>query len=179
MKFKPFLAVFAAAAMLTQTGCTGSDILLTLEASVAASEILVASLATAGKIPAADATPIEAAIADVPAAYTQTSTELASSDAPAVKTLKITAYFANALQKLNALPPEAQVYAIPVTQAINAFLNAINPPPAATGAFKANVRTTATAFPATGWAHQIARHHLSDVKTRALNLQIAIDNLKK
>ena len=178
MKFKPFLAVFAAAAMLTQTGCTGSDILLTLEASVAASEILVASLATAGKIPAADATPIEAAIADVPAAYTQTSTELASSDAPAVKTLKITAYFANALQKLNALPPEAQVYAIPVTQAINAFLNAINPP-AVTGAFQPSIRGAAVAFPSTGWAHQVARHRLSDVKTRALNLQIALDNLKK
>ena len=178
MKFKPFLAVFAAVVMLTQTGCTGSDILLTLEASVAASEILVASLATADKIPATDATLIENAIATVPAAYTQTTTELASSDTPSVKALKIAAYFANSLQALKALPASAQVYAIPVTQAINAFLNAINPP-AVTGAFQPSIRGAAVAFPSTGWAHQVARHRLSDVKTRALNLQIALDNLKK
>jgi hypothetical protein len=177
MKYKSILAVFAAAVMLTQTGCTGSDILLTLEASVAASEILVASLATADKIPATDATLIENAIATVPAAYTQTTTELASSDTPSVKALKIAAYFANSLQALNALPASAQVYAIPVTQAINAFLNAINPPPAS--ARERGLKAAAVAFPATGGWHYEARRRLSGVKTRALTLQIALDNLKK
>ena len=177
MKFKPFLAVFAAVVMLTQTGCTGSDILLTLEASVAASEILVASLATADKIPATDATLIENAIATVPAAYTQTTTELASSDTPSVKALKIAAYFANSIQALKALPASAQVYAIPVTQAINAFLNAINPPLAS--ARERGLKAAVVAFPATGVWHHETQRRLSSIKTRALTLQIALDNLKK
>jgi hypothetical protein len=178
MKFKPFLAVFAAAAMLTQTGCTGANILTTLEASVAATELLVEALAANNTIPADIAGPLEGAIADIPAAYTQTAAEIASSDTNAIKALKIAAYFANALQALKVLPPAAQVYAAPVIDAINAFLKEINPP-AATGAFQPAYRGTAVAFPSTGWAHQVARHRLSDVKTRALNLQIALDNLKK
>ena len=178
MKLKPFLAVLAAATMLTQTGCTGSQILTTLEGSVAATELLVAALAANNTIPADIAGPLEGAIADVPAAYTQTAAEIASSDTNAIKALKITAYFANSLQALKVLPPAAQVYAVPVINAINAFLNEINPP-ATAGAFQPAYRGTAVSFPATGWIHQIARQRLTGVKTRALNLQIAIDNLKK
>lgn len=110
-------------------GCTSDQILITLKASVAATEVLVASLEATGKIPPGTANMIITAIQGLPDAYQLTSAELASTDPAALKAAKIAGYFSTTLTALNALPPEAQLWARAVTDAINAFLGKLTPPP--------------------------------------------------
>lgn len=110
-------------------GCTSNQVLVTLEASVAATEVLVASLAASGKIDPNTAAQIENAIVGLPVAFQGTSTELATTDPPGVKYAKIALLYAPTLTALNALPPTARAYASAVVAAIQSFLHAIQPPP--------------------------------------------------
>ena len=123
---KAIVAALAAMVMMLQ-GCSSNQVLAALQASVAAAEVLVAALESAGRIPAPMATQIEAAIADLPAAYQRTTEELGSEDDPAVKTVKIADYYAESLASLKALPPQAQTYTVAVTASVEAFLKAMQP----------------------------------------------------
>lgn len=169
---KPFLSILLACLLLPLGGCSQGDILKTLEASVAATEVLVTALEVAGKIPAPIATVIENAIATLPDAYTQTAAELASTDSNAVKALKIAGYFANATVALKALPPEAQMYASLVLDAINAFLAKINPTPATTGVATANVAKKIPAM-------KFSAKDVAPITSRAKSLKDRLAALKK
>lgn len=126
MKNKVFKLTAVILAMAFLMGCSQNQILLTLEASVAATETLVATLQVAGKIDAATASAIENAIAGLPAAYQETAAELSSVDNQATKTVKIAGYFAETLVALKVLPPEAQVYAVAIQASIQVFLTSLS-----------------------------------------------------
>jgi hypothetical protein len=123
MKNKGLKLTAAALAMAFLMGCTQSQILATLEASVAATETLVAALQVSGNIDPTVANEIENAIAGLPAAYRETAAELASLDADGTKSIKIASYYASTVAALNVLPPEAQVYAAAISASIQAFLS--------------------------------------------------------
>lgn len=122
MKAKGLKLTAAALAMALLMGCTQNQVLATLQASVAATETLVAALQVSGKIDAGVASEIENAIAALPQAYQETTAELASSDADALKSVKIAGYYATTIAALNALPPDAQAYTAAVAASIQAFL---------------------------------------------------------
>jgi len=122
MKNQGLKLTAAALAMAFLMGCTQSQILATLEASVAATETLVAALQVSGNIDPTIASEIENAIAALPAAYRETAAELASPDADGAKSVKIASYYAPTVAALNVLPPEAQVYASAISASIQAFL---------------------------------------------------------
>ncbi len=105
-------------------GCSSNQILITLEASVAAAEVLVNTLPN---IPPDVRANVSAAVAELPQAFQLTARELDSTDSAGVKAAKITAYYADTLVRLKALPPAAQIYAVPIVNAINAFLKALYP----------------------------------------------------
>jgi hypothetical protein len=123
MKNKGLKLTAAALAMAFLMGCTQSQVLATLEASVAATETLVAALQVAGNIDPAVANEIENAIASLPAAYRETAAELASPDADGTKSVKIASYYASTVASLQVLPPEAQIYASAISSSIQAFLS--------------------------------------------------------
>jgi len=123
MTTKVLKLTVTALAMAFLIACTQNQILATLEASVAATETLVATLQVAGKIDPAVANEIENAIAGLPAAYRQTAAELSSLDADAAKAVKIASYYASTVAALQVLPPEAQIYAAAVSASIQAFLS--------------------------------------------------------
>jgi hypothetical protein len=125
MKTKLFRIIAVATAMVVMAGCSQSQILVTLEASVAATEVLVGTLAVTGKIPPDTAVAITGAIAQLPAAYQATTTELASTDSDAIKAVTIAGYYANTLASLQAVPADAQVYATMIAGSIEAFLSTL------------------------------------------------------
>jgi hypothetical protein len=127
MKTKVVKLTAAALAMAFLMGCTQSQILATLEASVASTEALVAALQIGGKIDPAIAGEIENAIAELPAAFRQTAAELSSSDSAAARTARIAGYYSATIVALRALPPEAQVYASAISASIQAFLSGLQP----------------------------------------------------
>jgi hypothetical protein len=127
MKTNAIMLTIAALAMALLVGCTQAQVLASLEASVAATETLVASLEVAGKISPATADEIETAIADLPAAFQETAAELSSSDSAAARAVKIAEYYSATIVALQALPPEAQVYASAISASIQAFLSALQP----------------------------------------------------
>lgn len=127
MKTNAFKLTIVALAMALLVGCTQNQILASLEATVAATEALVATLQVAGKISPTTADDIESAIAGLPAAYRETAAELASSDNAAVKVEKITEYYASTLAALRMLPPEARTYATAISVSIQAFLSGLRP----------------------------------------------------
>ena len=108
-------------------GCTSGQVLVTLETSVAATEALVVSLTVVGNIGPVTAAEITAAIVGLPKAFQQTSAELATTDAAAIKYAKIALYYAPTLESIKLLPPAAQVYASALVAAIQTFLDAIAP----------------------------------------------------
>ena len=116
-------AVALAAVMIV--GCSSSQILVTLEASVAAAEVLINTLP--GIDPALRVS-ISAAISELPVAFQGTQAELATTDSAGVKFAKISVLYAGVLANLKALPPAAQVYVSAIVSAINIFLQAITPP---------------------------------------------------
>jgi hypothetical protein len=116
------LVVFAAL-----VGCTSNQVLVTLEASVAATETLVASLAANGEIPAETAYEISTAIAGLPTAFQQTKAELDTTDSAALKSTKIALLYIPTLQAIDSLPPGARAYAVAISAAIQSFLKAITP----------------------------------------------------
>ena len=126
-RFAPFLAL-ALILCLALAGCPGStpvtpdQALTALEASVAAAEVLVATLGATGTIPVATAAEITAALIPLPGIFHQTAQEMAGADSDVVKALKITEYFQPEIQALNSLPPAAQVWTNAVLSAIKAFL---------------------------------------------------------
>jgi hypothetical protein len=130
MKTNANKLTIVALAMVALMGCTPNQILATLEASVAATESLVASLQIAGKLSPTAANAIENAIAGLPAAYRETAAELASSDNAAVKAAKVTGYYTSTMVALKMLPPEAQTYATAISASIQAFLSGLQPAPA-------------------------------------------------
>ena len=107
-------------------GCSQSNVLTTLESSVAATEILVQSLAIAGKNPQDTANQITTAISALPQAYSETAAELSTTDDAAIKAVKISGYFAATVSALNSLPPQAQVYAQAISASIQVFLQAVS-----------------------------------------------------
>jgi hypothetical protein len=125
MKRKIFRIMAVATAMALMAGCSENQVLVTLEASVAATEVLVGSLAIAGEIPPQTAVEITGAIAQLPAAFRQTAAELASADADAVKAVTIAGYYAGTLAALQALPEDAKVYAAMIAGSIEAFLSTL------------------------------------------------------
>ena len=113
--------------MLALVACTPNQVLVTLEASVAATEALVVSLAATGNMDAATAAEITAAIVGLPAAFQGTATELSSTDSAALKYTKIALLYAPTIQRLQMLPPTAQAIVAALVSAIQTFLNAIQP----------------------------------------------------
>jgi hypothetical protein len=107
MKTNAIMFTIVALAMVLLAGCTQNQVLVSLEASVAATETLVASLEVAGEISPAIAGEIENAIAGLPAAFQETAAELSSTDNAAAKATKIGAYYTATIVALQALPPEA------------------------------------------------------------------------
>ena len=127
MKTNAIMLTIAALAMALLVGCTQAQVLASLEASVAATETLVASLEVAGKVSPSIADEIESAIADLPAAFQETAAELSSTDNAAAKATKIGAYYTATIVALQALPQEAQIYASAISASIQAFLTALQP----------------------------------------------------
>ncbi len=125
MTIKVFNLTATALALAFLMGCTQNQILATLEASVAATETLVAALQVAGKIDTSVASEIESAIAGLPAAFRETASELSSMDAEAAKAAKIASYYASTVAALEVLPPEAQAYASAISASIHAFLSGL------------------------------------------------------
>jgi hypothetical protein len=125
MKTLPLKLTAVALAALMLVGCTPNQILVTLEASVAAAEVLVATLPN---IPPEVRAQVTAALVELPDAFQETSSELATTDAAGVKFAKITVFYAGTLLKLKALPAAAQPYVSAIVNAINSFLRALAPP---------------------------------------------------
>lgn len=123
MKINGLKLTAAALAMAILMGCTQSQILATLEASVAATETMVAALQIAGNIDPTVANEIENAIASLPTAYRETAAELSSVDADGTKSVKIASYYASTVSALQVLPPEAQIYAAAISASLQAFLS--------------------------------------------------------
>lgn len=132
MKTNANKLTIVALAMVMLVGCTQNQILALLEASVTATEVVVAMLEATGKISPTIAGDIENAIDGLPAAYQQTAAELASSDDAATKVAKVTAYYTATLASLNGLPPQAQIYAEAISASIQAFLSGLHPASAPT-----------------------------------------------
>ena len=143
MKTKTFRIIAVAIAMVLMAGCSQNQILVTLEASVAATEVLVGALAVTGKIPPEIAVVITDAIAHLPGAYQQTTAELASTDVGAVKAAKIAGYYAETLAALQAVPDDAKVYAVMIGGSIEAFLSSLAQAQAQTANTTAKARTAA------------------------------------
>ena len=120
---KRITALLAFAALL---GCTQNQPLAALEASVAATDALIASLQAAGKITPAIAAQIEASIAWLPDSYALTTAEMASGDDAATQAVKIASYYASTIAALNLLPPEAQIWTAAISASIKAFLASIS-----------------------------------------------------
>lgn len=158
----------AALALAFLMGCTQSQILATLEASVAATETLVAALQVAGNIDPAVANEIENAIAALPGAYRETAAELSSVDADATKAVKIASYYASTVAALQVLPPEAQVYAAAISASIEAFLSDLPPAQPARSVSPA-AKTTVTKFDA---------NQLNAISRRADALGVRLTELK-
>jgi hypothetical protein len=114
--------------LLALIGCTSSQILTTLEASVAAAEALVVTLTATGNMDPVVAAEITAAIVDLPRAFQGTSVELATTDPPAIKYSKIALLYAPTLANLRVLPPAAQAIVSTLVAAIEKFLQSIAPP---------------------------------------------------
>ncbi len=127
MKTNSIKLIAVALAMALLVGCTQNQILASLEASVAATEVLVATLQMMGKISPKTADQIELAIAGLPAAYRETAAELASSDDAAAKVAKVAGYYSATLAALQALPPDAQIYAVAISESIQALLSGLRP----------------------------------------------------
>lgn len=130
MKTNTFRIMAVATAMAVLAGCSQNQVLATLEASVAATEVLVGALAVTGKIPPDVALAIEGAIAQLPDAYKQTAAELGSADADAVKAVKIAGYYAETLAALQVVPEDARAYAAAIAGSIEAFLSTLAQAPA-------------------------------------------------
>jgi hypothetical protein len=114
-------------AMVCLAGCSQQQVLASLEASVAATEVLVGTLQATGRIDSTIASQIESAIAGLPTAYQETAAELSSADSSATKVAKISEYYASTIASLQALPPDAQVYASAISASIRAFLSGLTP----------------------------------------------------
>ena len=125
MTMKVFKLAAMALALAFLMGCTQNQILATLEASVAATETLVAALQVAGRIDPPVANEIENAIAGLPAAFRETASELSSVDSEAAKAAKIASYYASTVAALEVLPPEAQTYASAISASIRVFLSGL------------------------------------------------------
>ncbi|MGA2500307.1 MAG: hypothetical protein ABSH20_21405 [Tepidisphaeraceae bacterium] len=171
--FRIALIVLTITAMLATQACTQTEVLTTLEASVTATEAVVTALSIAGKIDPNTAGLIESAIADLPDAYSQTATELASSDSPAVKAAKIAGYYAATVSKLNALPPQAQLWASAISAAIQTFLETLGP---ASTAATVGAARAGTPF-VIHWYSFSARASLDKVKARAAKLKTSLNTL--
>ncbi len=127
MKVNAIKLMTVTLAMVLLAGCTQNQILASLEASVAATEVLIGTLEVTGRISPTVADELQSAIFQLPAAYSQTAAELASNDSAATKAAKVTAYYADTLTWLNALPPSAQIYAEAISASIEAFLSSLHP----------------------------------------------------
>jgi hypothetical protein len=143
MKTKLFRIIAVATAMGLMAGCSQNQVLTTLEASVAATEVLVGALSVTGQIPPGIAMVITNAIAQLPAAYQQTTAELASTDADVIKAAKIAGYYAESLAALQAVPDDAKVYAVMIAGSIEAFLSSLAQAPVQTANTTAQTRTAA------------------------------------
>jgi hypothetical protein len=174
MEHKGIKLTAMALALALLTGCTQSQVLATLEASVAATEALVAGLQTGGKIAPGVATELEAAVAGLPAAYRETAAELASTDAAAAKAFKIAGYYASTVAALQALPPDARPYAAAIAASIQAFLNSVQqtaqPELLSAAPVRARVATGGSGFP---------ERELQSICSRAGTLEERLTRLKK
>jgi hypothetical protein len=166
MKTNAIMLTIAALAMALLAGCTQEQVLASLEASVAATETLVASLEVAGKISPTIADEIENAIADLPAAFSETAAELSSRDNAAARAAKIAGYYSATVVALRALPPEAQVFASAISASIQAFLSGLQP-------------AQATRSPADGAeSGRFNEKRLNAIATRAAALGVQLAELK-
>jgi len=141
MKTNANMLKIVALATLVLAGCSQQQVLASLEASVAATEALVATLQANGQMSPITAGEIESAIVDLPAAFRETAAELSSSDTAAAMAAKITGYYASTIVALKALPPEAQIYASAIAASIQAFLSGL-PPAEATRSLARGVAPT-------------------------------------
>jgi|SRR5271166_1575886 len=111
------------------TGCGTSQVVNTLEAVIASAEVAVATLGATGTVPAGTVTSLDAYLKAIASATAFASTELASTDSPAVKATKIALEFGMVVAPV--LPPGiAQTVVVviqAVTQAVANFLAAIQP----------------------------------------------------
>ncbi len=174
MIIRGFKLTAVALALAFLMGCTQNQILATLEASVAATETLVAALQVAGKIDPSIANEIENAIASLPAAFRETASELSSMDAEAAKAAKIASYYATTVAALQVLPPEAQTYASAISASIHAFLAGL--PQTEVPRSLAPGGTSAPASEATATKFDAKR--LNAIGSRAAVLEVRLEKLK-
>ena len=125
---------------LTLTGCTPANVLTTLDASVAATDALVVTLAATGTMDPAVAAEVVAVITPLPGISQQIVSELSSTDTDIVRAAKITGWLAPVLKNITQLPPAAQAICAATLAAWQAFL-AVYPAPAALGSV-ASTKTT-------------------------------------
>lgn len=121
------LALLIVPILLLQSGCTVSQQATALAAAQIAVEGIITGLTIAGQIPPAYAPEIQAWASDATVAFGLTATELASSDTSAVKSLKISGYWAATIQAFTSLPGPAQAYITLAESLIQAFLNLVAP----------------------------------------------------
>lgn len=118
-----FAATLALSSM-TMTGCGSNQVIQALDATVAATEVVLSVLSAGGNqtITVEVAAQVNTYLESVRHAADLAAVELASSDATADKVLKVTSYFSTATANFKALSPEAQVVAAVVDAAVRAFL---------------------------------------------------------
>ena len=110
-----------------QMGCTASQSTVALGVAQIAVNTVIADLQIQGKIPAADQAAVLAWSNDASIAFGLSATELATADTSAVKTLKISGYWAATLKDYAALNSSALPYVQLAQNDINAFLNIVAP----------------------------------------------------
>ncbi len=117
------LAVFS-------VGCSSSNVVATLDATVAAAETAVTIIESTGGIDHHQALLIQSYLGNVGAAASIAATELASTDSVAKKAQVIIAAFDRAViatNVLNQLPPAIQAAIQGVVSAVQAFLQTVVP----------------------------------------------------
>jgi hypothetical protein len=130
---------------LALTGCTPANVLTTLDASVAATDALVVTLAATGTMDPAIAAEVVAVITPLPGISQQIVAEFSSADTDIVRAGKIAGWLAPVLKNITQLPPAAQAICAATLAAWQAFLAAY-PVPAGVSASTKTTKFSASAL---------------------------------
>jgi len=123
---KNFFVIGLVGLLLTQVACSQSQVTLTLDLIVTAADTAVSTLQATGQISSTEATLINNYLNEVTSAVQFSTTELASSDTPEVKSAKIIAQFASvAAPQLSGAPAAIVETISAVAKAVANFLSTI------------------------------------------------------